>query len=144
MLTVVTAGLLLIALTTLVHYEVLRGLTAILPRVAIPPRNKLLVVIFAEFIAHGIEVGLYGVALFVLVNHLGVGALTGPGEVSLLNCICFSAETFSSLGFGDVVPVGSIRLLAGVEALIGLLLIGWSASYAYIAMGRFWSGAADR
>jgi hypothetical protein len=29
-------------------------------------------------------------------------------------------------------------LLAGAEALNGLLLIGWSASYTYIAMERFW------
>jgi hypothetical protein len=36
------------------------------------------------------------------------------------------------------VPSGSLRLLAGVEALNGLLLIGWSASYVYIAMERFW------
>jgi len=55
----------------------------------------------------------------------------------------FSAETFTSLGFGDLVPVGSIRPLAGVEALNGLLLIGWSASYAYIAMERFWSAGGD-
>jgi hypothetical protein len=37
-----------------------------------------------------------------------------------------------------VTPVGPIRLLAGLEALNGLLLIGWSASYTYIAMERFW------
>ncbi len=30
-------------------------------------------------------------------------------------------------------------MLAGMEALNGLLLIGWSASYTYIAMERFWS-----
>ena len=30
------------------------------------------------------------------------------------------------------------KLLVGVEALNGLLLIGWSASYAYIAMERYW------
>ena len=29
-------------------------------------------------------------------------------------------------------------MLAGMEALNGLLLIGWSASYTYIAMERFW------
>ncbi|MFD2270083.1 hypothetical protein ACFS07_00430 [Undibacterium arcticum] len=32
-----------------------------------------------------------------------------------------------------------MRLLAGMEGLNGLLLIGWSASYIYIAMERFWS-----
>jgi hypothetical protein len=51
----------------------------------------------------------------------------------------FSVETYSSLGFGDLVPIGPVRMLAGVEALNGLLLIGWSASYAYIAMERFWT-----
>jgi hypothetical protein len=50
-----------------------------------------------------------------------------------------SAETYSSLGFGDVIPFGAIRLVAGVEALNGLLLIGWTASYVYIAMERFWN-----
>jgi hypothetical protein len=32
-----------------------------------------------------------------------------------------------------------LRLLAGAEALNGLVLIGWSASFTYIAMERFWS-----
>ncbi|MFT5782459.1 MAG: hypothetical protein ACI9EB_001852 [Pseudomonas sp.] len=31
-----------------------------------------------------------------------------------------------------------MRLIAGVEALNGLLLIGWTASSTYIAMERFW------
>ena len=33
---------------------------------------------------------------------------------------------------------------AGAEALNGLLLIGWSASYAYIAMERFWNDMPGR
>ena len=47
-------------------------------------------------------------------------------------------EALHSLGYGDVVPSGDLRLLAGMEALNGLLLIGWSASYTFIAMERFW------
>ena len=39
-----------------------------------------------------------------------------------------------------ILPVGPVRLVAGAEALNGLLLIGWSASYAYLAMERFWDG----
>lgn len=91
------------------------------------------------FIAHGIEIVLYGLAVFGLIHFADVGTLKGPGGSSLANCMYLSAETYSSLGFGDVVPLGSIRLVAGVEALNGLLLIGWTASYAYIAMERFWS-----
>ena len=42
------------------------------------------------------------------------------------------------MGFGDLTPTGPLRMLAGVEALNGLLLIGCSASYTYLAMERFW------
>jgi hypothetical protein len=135
--------ILLIAATTVIHYEVLRLLNARLPALAIPQRTKLLVVIFAAFAAHALEIFLYGLALFALVTWLSVGTLSGPAVVSLFDCLYFSAETYTSLGFGDVVPVGPVRLLAGVETLNGLLLIGWSASYAYIAMERFWSGLPE-
>lgn len=72
---------------------------------------------------------------------MGTGTLGDAGRFSLSQCLYFSAETYSSLGYGDVVPGGDLRLLAGVEVLNGLLLIGWSASYTYIAMERFWNDA---
>lgn len=138
MLVVVLSCVVLIALATVIHYEALGTLNSRLPALAIPSRSKLLVVIFAAFVAHGLEIGLYGAALFALIKYMAVGTLTGTAGFSLINCLYFSAETYTSLGFGDLTPTGPIRLLAGVEALNGLLLIGWSASYAYIAMERFW------
>jgi hypothetical protein len=117
---------LLVVSTTAIHYEVLRGLSAGLPRLRIPSRGKLLVVIFATFLAHAVEILLYAAAVYLL------------GHFSFNVSLYFSAETYTSLGYGDVVPTGDLRLLAGVEALNGLLLIGWSASYTFIAMERFW------
>jgi hypothetical protein len=131
----------LIASTTAVHYEILGWLNERLFAIAIPNRSKLLVVIFMAFVAHAVEIALYGFSLYVLVQYLGIGSLSGPGGFSLANCLYFSAETYTSLGFGDVVPAGQIRLLAGTEALNGLLLIGWSASFAYLAMERFWTSS---
>ncbi|MER2529787.1 MAG: potassium channel family protein [Candidatus Competibacter denitrificans] len=133
--------LLLILLTTVIHYEVLRLLSERLPPVAIPARSKLLVVFFITFIAHAMEIVLYGVIPFLLVRYSHVGTLNG-GEISLFKFIYFSAETYSSLGYGDLIPSGPLRLLAGVESLNGLLLIGWSASYIHIAMERFWNPPA--
>ena len=43
-----------------------------------------------------------------------------------------------AFGFGDVYPVGQMRLLAGIEALTGLLMISWTASFTYLEMGRHW------
>ena len=138
MITVLISCGVLIALTTVIHYEVLRALNAGLPRLSIPNRTKLLVVIFAAFIAHALEMGVYGVAYYILGKYLEAGSLSGHGALTLINCLYFSAETYTSLGFGDITPVGPVRLLAGAEALNGLLLIGWSASFAYISMERFW------
>jgi hypothetical protein len=138
MLVVILSCIVLIALTTVIHYEVLRMLNARLAALTIPSRTKLLVVIFTAFAAHAAEMAVYGLALFTLVRHMDVGSLSGPAGFSLTNCLYFSAETYTSLGFGDLTPVGPVRLLAGVEALNGLLLIGWSASFLYIAMERFW------
>ncbi len=139
MLIVILSCLVIMALTTVIHYEVLRLLNDALPRLQIPSRTKLLVVIFATFFAHLVEMVVWGAALFLLPGFEGVGGLVGDIPFTLLNCIYFSAETYTSLGFGDVTPVGHMRLLVGVEALNGLLLIAWSASYAYLAMERFWS-----
>jgi hypothetical protein len=133
----------LLVLTTVLHYEVLRLLSAGLPVLAMPARAKLMVVIFGTFFAHAAEIFLYAVAFYLLVRYLNVGSL-GSGRPSLALCLYFSAETYTSLGYGDILPAGDLRLLAGMEALNGLLLIGWTASYTYIAMERFWSRNGPR
>lgn len=132
----------LVALTTLIHYEVLSLINARLPATRIPTRAKLLVAVYAAFAAHALEITVYGMVLFILVRDFSLGGFSGSQVPSFTLCMYFSAETFTSLGFGDVIPLGPIRLLAGAETLNGLLLIGWSASYLYIAMERFWSPAA--
>jgi len=135
---VVLACLALLIVTTVIHYEVLRGLSLLLPTLTIRPRARLLVVIFSTFFAHIVEIALYALVVYALVQWGGYGTLDESSRFSLDVSLYFSAETYTSLGYGDVVPGGAVRLLAGVEALHGLLLIGWSASYTYIAMERFW------
>ena len=140
MLLVIVVCLGLLVATTLIHYEVLRGLSIVLPLVRIQPRAKLILVIITAFLAHVVEILLYAVALYTLIHQLGLGSLQEAESFSMATSLYFSAETYTSLGYGDVVPTGAVRLLAGAEALNGLLLIGWSASYTYIAMERFWKG----
>ncbi len=144
MVTSIFASLLLIALTTVIHYEALRVMYGGLPRLSIPNRSKLLVVMFGVFAAHFLEIAVYGSALYVLVQDLGVGRLSGQLGFSFENCLYFSAETYTSLGFGDLTPMGSLRVLAGAEALNGLVLVGWSASFIYISMERFWRSDAGQ
>ncbi len=130
--------ILLLVLTTVIHYEILRMLTFGLPVLRVPGRAKLIVVILGTFFAHAVEIFLYAIAFYVLARYLSAGTLGDAGRSSLTLSLYFSAETYTSLGYGDVVPGGALRMLAGMETLNGLLLIGWSASYTYIAMERFW------
>jgi hypothetical protein len=132
------AALLLIVATTLLHYEVLRLLNRGLSRLRWTPRARVPLAVLGCFAGHAAEVALYGLAFWLLARH-GIG-LAGPqGASDLGAALYFSAETYTSLGFGDVIPTGALRLLAGVEALNGLLLIGWSASYLYLEMERDWA-----
>jgi hypothetical protein len=135
---VASCCVLLLVATTIIHYEVLRLLAIILPAIRIRARAKLIVVIFGAFVAHATEIVLYAVAFYLLVNYFDAGTLGDTAELHFSRCLYFSGETYSSLGYGDVVPRGALRLLAGMEALNGLLLIGWTTSYTYIAMERFW------
>ncbi|MBR0566981.1 two pore domain potassium channel family protein [Azoarcus sp. L1K30] len=138
MLTVVATCIAMLCISTLIHFEVLTGLTRVLPTMRLSSRFKLLVVLGGVFFAHVIEIALYSLALLILVR-LGIGSMTNADPLGFQTALYFSAETYTSLGYGDLVPTGSVRLLASSETLTGLLLIGWSASYIYIAMERFWA-----
>lgn len=134
----------LVVLSTLIHYEMLRGMAAWLGRVSWPPRSRVIGVILGAFLAHATEILLYALAIHFLGRSLGLGSLGASESYSFTTALYFSAETFTSLGYGDVLPSGSLRLISGVEALNGLLLIGWTASFTYLAMERFWRDAGDR
>jgi hypothetical protein len=144
MVIVALSCILLVVVATVLHYEVLRLLSSGLPSFTGATRAKLLIVIFAAFIAHALEVLLYAAGYFWLSRISGLGTLSGAAGSALSVCLYFSAETYTSLGLGDVVPTGPLRLLAGTETLNGLLLIGWSASFTYLSMERFWNKNGNR
>jgi hypothetical protein len=144
MLLAMFASTVLVLATILVHYEVLRLTSRHLADLDIPPRFNILVVVVAAFFAHTIEVWLYGVGYWLLYDQFGLGTFGGLEKVDGFDdCLYFSAVTYTSLGLGDLYPVGHFRLIAGVEALNGLLLIGWSASFTYLTMERFWPMTED-
>ncbi|NEV64353.1 ion channel [Thiorhodococcus minor] len=52
--------------------------------------------------------------------------------------------TFTTLGYGDVTPVEhDWRLLSGIEALIGVVLIGWTTALLFLIVQRSWRGMAQ-
>lgn len=61
--------LLLLVATTVIHYDVLRLLSLVLPALRIRPRVQLILVIIGAFGPHFIEILLYGLACYVLARE---------------------------------------------------------------------------
>ena len=66
------------------------------------------------------------------------GEIQGNFDGSFMDSVYFSFTNFTTLGFGDIEPFGSIRLLVGMEALVGFVLITWTASFLFYEMQRHW------
>ncbi|MDQ7072397.1 MAG: potassium channel family protein [Gammaproteobacteria bacterium] len=127
-----------VALCVLLHYEVLYKLANTLHHYSIAPRYRVLAGVFSILIAHVVEIWLFALAYYLMINLNDMGALTGNFNQSLLDCAYFSFTSFTTLGFGDIEPSGHIRFLTGLESLTGLVLITWSASFLFLEMQRYW------
>jgi hypothetical protein len=135
----VLAAVLVVA-CILVHYEVMR-FTAdfLLPRLtAVPKRAHVVFGICACFVAHTIEVWLFAVVYYVLAIETDSG-FADEGRRAYLDYLYFSTETYTSLGFGEIrLLTNDLRLLAGIEAMIGLVLLAWTASFNFFMMEHYW------
>jgi hypothetical protein len=136
----------LVVFTVLVHYEVLRLTSNHLAELPIPPRARIVVVVLAAFVGHTLAVWTYAFAYWLMAVQWQFGGFGGLPVHGFVDCLYFSVVTYTTIGYGDQVPLSHVRLIAGVEALNGLMLIGWSASYTYLAMERYWPmhGSAHR
>ncbi|MBT3187320.1 MAG: two pore domain potassium channel family protein [Candidatus Thioglobus sp.] len=129
----------IVALSVLIHYEFLYRATTLVPKVRIKHRFRIVMVVFIALIAHVVEIGLFALAYFYMVKDEFWGSIQGNFNGSLLDSLYFSFTNFSTLGFGDIEPFGAIRFLVGMEALVGFVLITWTASFLFYEMQRYWS-----
>lgn len=65
--------------------------------------------------------------------------LTGIEQLGTMEeALYFSMVTFSSLGYGDIVLETPYRILSGLEAMNGCLIVGWSAAFFFAVLERTW------
>ncbi len=128
----------LVALTVMIHYEVLYRLANQLPKENVRPRYRVLVGVFVIIVTHVVEIWLFAIAYYLMIQNEGFGVLLGNTDQSLLDCSYYSFTSYTTLGFGDIVPSGYLRFLTGLESLTGLVMITWSASFLFIEMQKYW------
>jgi len=83
-------------------------------------------------------------AILMLLLHLVEISLWAAmyvwnGAVSdLATAMYFSAVTYTTTGYGDIVLPPPWRLDAGIEALTGILMCGWSTGFFFATVNRLY------
>lgn len=129
----------LITLVVAIHYEFLYQVSLLIPRLCTRHRPRILLGIFTALIAHSLEIWLFGIGYYIEHHSQTLGHLQGNFDGSLLDAAYFSFTTYTTLGFGDIEPNGMLRYTVGMEALTGLVLITWTASFLFVEMQRYWN-----
>lgn len=126
-------------------YEILSHVWNWLPKLKLAPRLRVVVISVPIFFTHIFGIWLYGIVYFLVENLTNLGKLVGHEKIyglnldSFFDCLYFSAATYTSLGLGDLVPTKHIRMLVGAEVLNGLVMIGWTVSFTFLTMEKFWA-----
>lgn len=128
----IALSVLIVAATATFHYQALRHLLGMVRRRR-TPHSTVIVILTGLVAVHFAEIILYALIYILAAGPLSIGSLAGgeivPGFIDVLH---FATETYSTLGYGDILPTGNLRLIAGVESLNGLLLLAWSGSTLFI------------
>ena len=135
MLMRIIQGLVLLALTVAMHAFVLGALLRHVEKslVALPTsfaaQSRLLILVAAvTVLAHLAEIALWA-GFFVWKEALATFELA----------FYFSAVTYATIGYGDVVLPEPWRLLAAMEGLTGILMCGWSAAFYFAVVSRLFA-----
>lgn len=136
---VVLATLATVGACVLVHYEGLTWMSRrLLRRHDGNPRRKVLLGVLGVLTLHVAELWLFGATFWGLGRLEGTGHVVGADPLGLLDAVYLATMSYTTVGFGDVSPVGAIRFLAGTCALTGFVMITWSASFLFLEMERYW------
>lgn len=84
--------------------------------------------------AHIIEILIFAAGYYGLILAKEYGTFVGALAPGFEDCVYYSFVTYTTLGFGDLIPTGPLRFLTGIESLTGLVLITWTASCIYLQM----------
>lgn len=137
MLIVLTTAALLVVLCVAVHLLVLEWLLGFALKAKSRSKVRLAAMMLGAIAGHVVEMGIFAMGLHFLARSGEFGHIAGAGN-GFMDNFYYSAVTYTTLGYGDLTPVGPLRFFAAIEALTGLVLVAWTASFAFAALQRMW------
>ena len=105
--------------------------------------SRISILILFAILAHLVEIVLFEFVYIWLLPLEIHGTILGAENLDWRNLFYFSAVTYTSTGYGDFVPTGNLRLISTIEALTGLIMIAWTASFTFLVMQRYWQEQDD-
>lgn len=87
----------------------------------------LAIAVLSIFAIHVVEIWAWAFA------YMAVSAFT-----DFETALYFSTTAMTTVGFGDVMPVQSWRLLGSIEAAVGFMLFAWSAAFTFEVLTRLY------
>ena len=128
-----------IILCVSLHLTLLRLMNDhVLPRFQRHSRTAVGILVLIAVVGHLLEIWVFSVAILVLgswSDHQFAEELQLDG----FDAFYYSAVSYTSLG-AEPLRETSLRMLTAIEALVGLILITWTASFIFIVMQRTWEG----
>ena len=119
------------------HYEALRLLGRTIG-VHVHRRIGVLLVMLGLLFAHALEIWVFALGYAFADWAPNMGSIGGVERPDVIDYMYLSSMVYTTVGFGDLTPVGAMRMLSAAEALTGLAMITWSASFTFLAMQKFW------
>ncbi|MFG6553625.1 ion channel [Sulfitobacter sp. 1A13421] len=140
MIQAILLSILVVGICTTIHYFVLKWVSdTIAQRKRTAHGQNLGLAVGAITFAHVIEAFIYTLFFLWAVQGLQIGALNASGTtdepITMMDYFYFSLVNFTTLGRGDLTPVGHLRFTTGIEAFHGFLMITASGSFVLQIMG---------
>lgn len=99
--------------------------TAIRHHVEISIIGPVLMVVLSLFVLHGIEIWFYAAI------YLALGAVP-----DLEQAVYYSTITYGTVGYSDTYITKDWRVLAAIEGVNGVILLGWSTAFFVTILAR--------
>lgn len=137
MLPAVVACVITVLLCVYVHLTVLRTLNDyVLPRFQRHSRTAVGTMVVVSLFGHLLEIWLFSIAILV-VGSLSSRQFAEELQLDGFDAFYYSAVSYTSMG-AEPLHESSLRILTAIEALTGLILITWTASFIFLVMQQTW------
>lgn len=117
------------------HFLILGKSHRYLTQRKLPDLLGFLLMLVAATIGQIIAAGIFAAA-FWFSSEAKLGGFQMTEQGGWMEIYYFSLVNLTTLGLGDIIPLGHLKLLAAIEAMTGFLLISCSASHIFMMMQK--------